>query len=88
MGVMACNRKGCENIMCDTYTEEAGYICNDCKATFEDKMAVKEYYTRDNLVKQLKEFMKSNKVTERGSEITTVKKFFGDGPTVEDYLNK
>ena len=30
MGVLACNRYGCENIMCDRYSSEYGYICNDC----------------------------------------------------------
>ena len=30
MGVMACSRKGCESILCDRYSPEFGYICNDC----------------------------------------------------------
>ena len=30
MGVKECNRKGCENIMCDRYSTTFGYICNDC----------------------------------------------------------
>jgi len=30
MGVMACFRNGCNNIMCDRYSDEFGYICNDC----------------------------------------------------------
>jgi len=30
MGVMACSRAECENIMCDKYATEFGYICNDC----------------------------------------------------------
>lgn len=30
MGVLACNRKGCDNIMCDRYSYAYGYICNDC----------------------------------------------------------
>lgn len=30
MGVMRCNRKGCDRIMCDRYSSEHGYICNDC----------------------------------------------------------
>lgn len=30
MGVMSCDRLGCENIMCDSYSSEYGYICSDC----------------------------------------------------------
>jgi len=30
MGVMACSRDGCENIMCDRYSEQYGYICGEC----------------------------------------------------------
>ena len=30
MGVLECDRIGCENIMCDRYSHEYGYICNDC----------------------------------------------------------
>lgn len=30
MGVMACHRAGCENILCDRYSPEYGYICEDC----------------------------------------------------------
>jgi len=34
MGVMACSRKNCESIMCDTYIPEIGYICNYCQKEF------------------------------------------------------
>ena len=30
MGVMTCNRNGCENIMCDYYSQKYGYICYEC----------------------------------------------------------
>lgn len=30
MGVMSCCRKNCDNIMCDNYITNIGYICNDC----------------------------------------------------------
>ena len=30
MGVLACSRNGCENIMCDYYAYLYGYICNEC----------------------------------------------------------
>jgi len=30
MSVLACDRRGCENIMCDRYSEDYGYICDGC----------------------------------------------------------
>ncbi len=30
MGVLECNRYGCENIMCDRLSYEYGYICYEC----------------------------------------------------------
>jgi hypothetical protein len=30
MGVLACDRSGCENIMCDKYSIDLGYICWEC----------------------------------------------------------
>lgn len=37
MGVLACDRQGCENIMCDRYHHEYGYICNECFSELLDK---------------------------------------------------
>ena len=30
MGVLNCNRRGCENIMCDRHSITYGYICDEC----------------------------------------------------------
>jgi hypothetical protein len=30
MSVLACDREGCENIMCDYYSHLYGYLCNRC----------------------------------------------------------
>lgn len=30
MGVLACSNRWCENVMCDRYSEDYGYICDDC----------------------------------------------------------
>lgn len=30
MSVLNCSRNGCENIMCDRYSSEYGYICYEC----------------------------------------------------------
>ena len=32
---MSCSRNYCDNIMCATYVESVGYICDDCKAEFK-----------------------------------------------------
>ena len=30
MGVLACDRSGCETVMCDRYSPKFGYICSMC----------------------------------------------------------
>ncbi len=30
MGVLACDREGCENIMCDRLSDTFGYLCWEC----------------------------------------------------------
>ena len=39
MGVLACDRVGCESIMCDYYSHDFGYICYECKSELEQKGA-------------------------------------------------
>lgn len=41
MGVLLCHREGCDNIMCDRYSGDFGYICSEC---FEE---LEESQTRD-----------------------------------------
>ena len=36
MGVMSCSRKECENILCDTYIPEVGYLCSGCIEEFKE----------------------------------------------------
>lgn len=36
MSVLACDKKGCENIMCDTCIDGKYYICNNCKEDFKE----------------------------------------------------
>jgi len=38
MGVMGCFRRGCNNIMCHRYSQEFGYICNDCFGQLVDML--------------------------------------------------
>jgi hypothetical protein len=30
MGVLTCDRRDCENIMCRRYSHKYGYICEEC----------------------------------------------------------
>jgi len=30
MSVLACHRKGCQNVMCDYYFPDIGYLCDLC----------------------------------------------------------
>ena len=30
MGVLACSRNGCDYILCENYSDEYGYLCDDC----------------------------------------------------------
>lgn len=52
MGVMACDRAGCDNVMCDHYSGTFGYICYNCKEELID--------TRGSIT--IGEFMKSPKL--------------------------
>ena len=35
MGVMTCNKRGCDNILSDTYVQSVGYVCSECKEQFK-----------------------------------------------------
>jgi len=37
MGVLACDRKGCDNILCDYVSGEHGYICWECLSELKAK---------------------------------------------------
>ena len=36
MGVLACSRKDCSKVMCDTYIPGVGYVCNECEREFKE----------------------------------------------------
>lgn len=74
MGVMPCYRNNCDNILCDTYIEDIGYICNECQSEFKQYLMdnninlITEYEIRE----ELKKFLKTNKIThqEMNNEIS------------------
>lgn len=38
MGVLACDRNGCENIMCDNVSYERNeYLCDECKQELKEE---------------------------------------------------
>jgi len=63
MGVKSCSREYCDNIMCDTYINNIGYICSECRQEFKDYLETKNktYLTEGEIRKELKQFMSTNK---------------------------
>ena len=46
MGIMACNRRGCDGIMCYRFSYTFGYICDSCfkeLVTLGPTMDIKEF---------------------------------------------
>ena len=59
MGVLSCNKSGCENIMCDVYVPGVGYICSDCIGDFKKWLNYNQYSVDNeyDLKEYLEEFM-------------------------------
>jgi len=53
MGIKACHRAECENIMCDRYSPNFGYLCYECYSELMDN----NIRTRE----QIRKFMDSPK---------------------------
>jgi len=58
MGVMSCGRSGCSNIMCDTYIDGVGYLCNECLDELENTHGTKVSLS------VIEEFMQTDKSDE------------------------
>lgn len=54
MGVMACCRNGCDQIMCHDYSEVTGYICYECRNELE--------VSNPSCIKEVELFMETEKV--------------------------
>lgn len=63
MGVMACDRQSCENIMCDHYSSEHGYVCHDCLSELQGKVGQMS----------IGEFMASRKGEDKRNEMASEK---------------
>lgn len=42
MSLLSCNKNECENILCDTYIEGIGHICNECITDFKKHLEKNE----------------------------------------------
>lgn len=69
MGVMRCYRKGCENILCDRYSEEFGYICSDCYIELLKRGITKKKQIRKFMNETRKELNKLEEVEKKLSSI-------------------
>lgn len=58
MGIMACSRRGCENVMCNRYSCLHGFICEEC---FEELV-------RSGAEMNVAQFMDTSKKTLHNSE--------------------
>ena len=68
MGVMTCNRRDCENIMCERHSCEYGYICDEC---FDELV-------RTGPTTDISVFM--NSCHERDREIESIERYNGAFP--------
>lgn len=80
MGVLPCNRKDCENIMCDTYISDVGYVCWECRNEFY-KYLEKENInptTEGQIKRELQKFMATTKDDYKEGETISVSDFFSN----------
>lgn len=77
MSVLACSRRGCESIMCDTYVPGVGYICSSCQEKFKVWSTNVYPTTEKQLVYLLQQFMGIDKSMETIIGID-IDKFFAD----------
>ena len=70
MSVLDCDRNNCGRAMCDIYISEGdiGYICTECWMEFKNMIEKKykwdEELTKSEWIKELEDFMKTEKKDE------------------------
>ena len=78
MGVMSCSRHACDNIMCDTYVNGIGYVCNECQNEFKEYL-IKENIratTEGEIKRALETFMETRKDAYAKGDDMTPDEFF------------
>jgi hypothetical protein len=70
MSVLSCNRLRCDNIMCDTYIDRIGYICDECKEEFKQYLETYNIVVTDegSICRELLQFMNTSKIKENYTE--------------------
>lgn len=81
MSVLACSRKNCNNIMCDTYVDtyvdSVGYVCFDCQEQFKQYANKRNIsLNTEDIIVELKEFMNTEKVCSDIQEYSSIDSFF------------
>lgn len=74
MGVMACDRSGCDNVMCDLMVDNS-YVCNECANEFREAVGTDQIQLGEMLVK-FRQFMQSEKVCASPKNMVDVDEFF------------
>lgn len=68
---MTCSRGDCEHIMCRTYIDGVGYICEDCQKEFKEAIALKpEIQTEGQIKNELIKFILTKTGTYGGAAIS------------------
>lgn len=82
MGVMECKKHDCENILCDTYIEKIGYVCNECQKEFKQYLSRLNHsideMSAQNFAYQLYYFMTLPKGSFALKEMKSVDNFFAE----------
>lgn len=75
---MSCHRTGCESIMCDTYVDSVGYVCNECQNEFKDyvKSEGLDVSTKGKIERALKGFMNTDKNSFTEGKEISIEEFF------------
>ena len=77
---MSCHRSYCENIMCHTYIDGVGYVCDECQTEFKEYLKSKGIVveTEGEIKKELKKFMDSEKGEYSKGKSMNVDEFFNE----------
>ena len=73
MGVMACDRSGCTNVMSDILVEHQ-HVCSECASEFRDAVGSESLPIREMSMK-FKAFMRSEKPEYHDNRVVGVDKF-------------
>lgn len=78
MGVLPCSRKDCDNIMCDNYVPDVGYVCWECRKEFTEYLEKESLNptTELQIKRELEKFMATSKDAYKDGATMSVDDFF------------